>query len=183
MKDKKILSADNISDFENRCYQTDNKQISIFKNKKKIIVNTPRTEGVALLAKHSQKINALEVKSASENAMVAITSMDGNAIKNSEKLLLVFSTATLNSDMKLSEDLAFAKETGKQPALIKTATLRAKIELGSNKKFKLYAIAINGEVRQEIPIKQYGNVLEITLDTSKLKYGATPFFLITKAEQ
>ena len=183
LKDKKILSADNISDFENRCYQTDNKQISIFKNKKKIIVNTPRTEGVALLAKHSQKINALEVKSASENAMVAITSMDGSAIKNSEKLLLVFSTATLNSDMKLSEDLAFAKETGKQPALIKTATLRAKIELGSNKKFKLYAIAINGEVRQEIPIKQSGNVLEITLDTSKLKYGATPFFLITKAEQ
>jgi len=183
LKDKNILSSDNISDFENRCYQTDNKQISIFKNSKKIIVNTPRTEGVALLAKNSQKIDALEVQSSSENAMIALTSMDGNPIKNSTKLLLVFSTATLNSNMKLSEDLAFAKEIGTTPALIKTAKLHAKIKLGSNKKYKLYALAINGELRQEIPLKQSENLLEISLDTSKLKHGATPFFLITESKQ
>ena len=180
LKSKKILSADNLTDVSQGVYQSDTKQLTLFSREKKMTVSTAKSQAAALTAGDSATLENLEILSTSENAAVALCAMDGKKIANSSRLVFIYATSVLNTDMRLSEDRSFAKDMGKPPALLKTGKIEARIKLKKNAKYALYPLSLSGERREKLALKNDGDRLAVSIDTSKLKYGATTLFEIAE---
>ncbi|MBQ6534254.1 MAG: hypothetical protein IJI37_03720, partial [Opitutales bacterium] len=177
MRQKKILPPENISDPKNGVFQTDTGEITMRANESLLKVATPRTEAVSLLAGKGEKIGALEVVSTSENAAIALSSLDGNPISKSSRMLLIFSTEDRNTGETFSNDGVVLLNRGRSPVRLRAAKLELLADLDKSKKFALYPLHSNGERRDKIAsVSAAGGKAKISIDTAALKNGPTVFF-------
>ena len=91
-------------------------------------------------------------------------------------MLLVFSTDALNNGMRFKDERRRVLEKlGTLPVLWRTGKLSLSIRNAAAGSPKLYALALNGERREELPVRVDGGRIQVTVDTAKLK-APTPFF-------
>ena len=181
LKSKGIFDRGNATDTDREIYQSDTGQIKLDVKRKKMSVSTPKSQAVALTAGDSESLENIEVKSTTANAAVALCAMDGKKISESSSLILIYSTSALNSGMRLSEDMTYAKHIGKAPALIRTGRLSASLKLKPGAKFRIYPLSLTGERRAPLELIQtQSGSADIEIDLSKLPNGPTTLFEISE---
>ena len=181
LRERKILSADNISDPANGVFQTDTGEITMRSKEKLLKVVTPRTEAIAMSANKGELLNNLNVLSTSVDGCIALSAIDGKSIAESSRLLLIYSTDAQNTGTVYApqgKNALKLLKNGLSPVRLKVGKLDALAKLLPNKKFVMYPLHSNGERREKIELERVDGAVKIALDTSKLKNGPTVFFEI-----
>ena len=175
LKAKKIITPDNISDPVNGVFQSDTKEITMRTRESLIKAVTPKTEAVTMLKKRSETLDTLKVLSSSEDALIALTSLDGLPLKNTAHMMLVYSTHMANKNMVLDGKRETLVKLGETRSLMKTGTLDIEFKTSADK-IICYPLEINGTRRTPMEFVPRNGVVRIMIDTSVLKEGVTPFF-------
>ncbi len=176
LKERGVLPSGNISAPAEGLYQSDTGELVSRAKEKLLKATTSRTEGVSLEAGKAERMDKFSVLSSSVPASVALCSMDGEPLGSCGRAVLVYSTEIVNSGMELSEDRVTLIKPGSLPTLMRCGELKATFENPKGAKMSLYALGYDGSRRERLALKASGGVLEISLDTAKLKDGPTPFF-------
>ena len=179
MKSLGILSADNISSGTAGIFQTDTREITLDAKRKRITVITPRTEGVSLMAGENAALKNMTVENTTAAAMVALTSLDGAALPESKRMLLIYSTDAVNTGLETSEDGTTLFNTGKLPILVETGRLKLAINMTDAASKKIWALDLDGSRKEEIiPLSNENGIIKVGIDTAALKKGPALFFEI-----
>lgn len=181
LRERKILSDDNISDPANGVFQTDTGEITMRANEKLLKVVTPRTEAVAITANKSEVLKYLKINSTSVDGCIALSSLDGKKISKSSHLLMIYTTEAQRIGTVYSapeKNFVTLVKNGRGPICLKVGKLDALAKLNPKKKFVMYPLHSNGERRERIELSRENDLIKIDLDTSKLQNGPTVFFEI-----
>ena len=176
MKAKGILPADNISAPSAGVYQSETGEITMRVKEKLIKVVTPKTEAVSLLAGKSEQLGRLRVDNSSINSMIAATSVDGKALADSHRMVLLYVTEEANTGMEVSHDHSIIYQRGKGPVLLRCGKFVATLTHTQADRLHLYALGFDGSRREKLPLTAKDGILTIRIDTATLKDGPTPFF-------
>ena len=175
-----ILPASNLSDPERGIYQTDNGQLTMFTAENKLEVRTPRTQGACLTTGGSADLGDFSIESTNTNGCIALVSLDKHPLSDSSRMLLIFTTSAANRNGKISYDGAFLHgwNNGEPIPMLRTGKFHASLKQKRPAEYKLYALALDGTRREEIPLEKENGNLKITVDTDKLKEASVYFELI-----
>ena len=176
LKGKGLLPKSNISMPSQGVFQSDSGEMTMRTKENLLKVATLKTEAVTLEAGKGEPVGLLEVASTDIPACVAACSIDGSALKDSKRIVFIYSTRAANSEMELSADGVELLNLGKLPILMKTGRLEASLKLSNAKSLSLYALGMDGSRKEKLPVSVDDGKLKISLDTAKLKNGPTPFF-------
>ena len=182
LREKKILSSENITDPAKEIYQSDTGEITLRLNERLAKVITPKSEAVSIKPEtKNEKLGKLVVKSTSVAGTVAVVSVDGDkTLANSKRMVFIYSTDTTSTDFTTSISGEYLKFRGRQPIIVQYGKLSAELELPKDnaQNYKLYALALTGKRLEEIPTKIEDGKMYINLDTSKLKKEPSVFYEI-----
>jgi hypothetical protein len=177
MKAKGLLSADNLSNPARGIYQSDTKEITMNVREEKLTVIAPRIEGVILKDNKSATLNTVKNVSTTVAAAIGVAALDGATVAQSKKLLIVYSTDALNSGFEATDDRVTLVNSGKMPILMQTGVLKIALSSSNGTGMTLWALGFDGVRREKIPFTQTtAGEVQLTIDTSTLKNGPTPFF-------
>ena len=182
LKKQGILPTDNISDPAKGIFQTDTGEIILNGPEKKMTVITPRTEAIAWERNTQEKLGKLTVFPAKGHATVAVCAVDGKDLADSSRIVLIFSTEAIRSGMKLSKDWIKLGTIGESPILVRSGECKAELQAKPGS-WKLYALGLDGERLEELPLENSNGKLSISFDTAKLKHGVTPFFELIREKE
>ncbi|PAW77017.1 MAG: hypothetical protein B9S32_13010 [Verrucomicrobia bacterium Tous-C9LFEB] len=183
LRERKVLPASNASDPAAGILQSDTGEVTLNTTTGgELFVRTPRLEGVVIKSDKKVKLETMTIDRSTVPASITLASIDGRKpVGEANRLLLVISTDARNTDMKFAD----AKEEkivdlGKLPILSRTGEFAVTLARAATpKKATAYALKLNGERGDEVPVKIAGNTLALSVDTEKLpKAGPTPFFEI-----
>lgn len=147
-------------------------------------VITPFTEAVSFDTISSSKgitLKEFHISKSSSAATISISSLDSKPLNSSERLLLIIATDAKNSDELRSLDGLTLVRHGRLPVLIKSVNLTMTFNNINGANMLLYALSLNGERRERVPIEFSEGRLHINIDFSRLKKGPTTFFEIVLA--
>lgn len=176
LKKRGILGPDNISNPAKGIFQSETGEITMRVGEKLMKVVTPRTEAVSLSAGKSERLDALDVKKSSVDALISASSMDGSSLAESSRIVLLYITGEANTGMEVSHDHSQIFKRGGAPVLLLRGTLSAGLRNRHAAGMSLYALGYDGARREKLPLTVAGDTLAIDLDTATLKNGPTPFF-------
>ncbi len=113
-------------------------------------IETPRTQGaVGFLSAGPVVLRDLEIRSATD-AAIALTTLDGQPLARSRRMLLVAVAKQMNSGQRWREDGKGLTEWGRGPVLLQP--VRAALALSGTEYLKVYALDIRGERLGEVPV-------------------------------
>lgn len=182
LKELKVLSSSNLSDPSEGILQSDTGEITLLTQYGEIVVISPRLEGTVLKRDRPRKLDAFSVEKCSVPASVSLASLDSDrSLREASRLLLVFSTDARNSGMvftNLKEDTI--EDLGQLPILVKTGELQVSLTRSvAPKSVQVFALKLNGDRAEEIPVVQKGQDISLKIQTDLLAVsGPTPFFEI-----
>ena len=186
LRQRGVLSPENRTNPSKGIFQSDTGEILLDTNSGgELLVTTPRLEGAVIKKNRPVKLAALKIESCSVPAAIAAISLDPvSSLAAAPRRLLVFSTNALNSEMIFTDARQNRlAELGHLPVLVQTGTLRltlADTSAGPGR-FRCFALKLNGDRAEEIPLSVKDGQLLLEINTSKLvKSGPTPFFEIVK---
>ena len=180
MKGKGILSKYNISNPERGIFQSDTGEILMRSGEHLMQVKSPRTEAVSLEADNREVVGVLTVERSSVPACVAVCSATPEPVAMSERVVLIYSTEMVNTDMVVGHDRELMKNTGRGPALMRCGKLDATLTCEAPESFSLYALGFDGARREKLPLSVVDGQLRIRIDTATLAGGPTSFFELVK---
>ncbi|NLG15095.1 MAG: hypothetical protein GX561_12940 [Lentisphaerae bacterium] len=175
LKANGVLAKTNLSNAEQKIYQSDTEQITMKARENLLRIVTPRSEVACLPPDKIENMGTMKILGTSVPACVALIAIDGKPLANSAKMVLVYSTQVANTSMKLSHDGAKKLTNGGPPVLLKCG----KLDLEINRKLDnaaLYDLGFDGARRQKLPIQAQGDKTIISIDTATLENGPTVFF-------
>ena len=175
LRSRGVLGEGNRTDVGAGVFHSETGEILMDTKKLDIRIQAPRFEGVTIAVKGRKTLKHLDVLSSSSYGTVAVLSLDGRELARSRRLLLVYNTDALTEGDEFSLDRSVKLVWGKGDTLMKVGRLEATLSHHSGG-LKLYALALNGERRQELPVAYAGGRLKFRLDTAELRDGPTPFF-------
>jgi len=175
-----LLGKDNMTDPVEGIYQSDTRQIVMDSQRKRLTVITPNTEAVVFDMPEPITLNNLQIEQADSPALVSVSSMDGQPLQASKRMLVILATDARNSGMRFSD----AAETtlldlGKKPVLIRTAVVKLKLKTQNAAQLKVFSNTLRGKRGDAIPVVQEADGISFILDTAKLSHGPTTYFEIT----
>jgi hypothetical protein len=185
MREKKLISKSNRTDVDQGIFQAETRELTMFtKHDARRPVVTPRLEGVTIKTKGPVALKNLEVRACSVPAAVAVISLDKQAeIRTSKRLLLIFATDALNTNMSFrSSKRNVLVSNGRLPVLMKTGTVSVVIANSGLVNPEVYALRLDGSRAERIPATYDGQKLALVINTGKLQSGPTPFFEICGAD-
>ncbi|WGG50669.1 hypothetical protein [Rugamonas sp. DEMB1] len=139
-------------------YHSDTKELLTDKPKQRFTVRTARTQAVTTARAVNAtnpldviNLGALNVASIDGPALLAASTLNEGALKDSDKILLIFATDAVNTDMTFEEptiDIAprgKLKTLGTKPALIRQGIASASITLAHKTPMRLVALDLKGD--------------------------------------
>ena len=186
LREAKVLPASNRSDPARGLLQSDTGEVTLDTAAGgELFVHAPRLEGAVLKSDRKAKLDALTIEACTVPASVTVASLEaGHGVRDASRLLLVFSTDARNRGMTFADA---TEETlanpGTLPVLARTGELRITLaRSGPALNVKAYALRLDGERAEEIPVAAAGQTLSLDIDTARLaQAGPTPFFEIVDA--
>jgi hypothetical protein len=177
LKTTAILPTNNISD-SNGIFQSDTQEITLNSRDEILRVITDKTEAVAFSKTLPPPLANLTIKSASAPALFAASSLDGLALNQSKRLLLIYATDARNTDMIFSDSNSRElKQLGTLPVLIKNSRIAFSLNNSNAPNLHLYALRLNGQRGVELPMtKTADNTVNIELDLNAIKETPTTYF-------
>jgi hypothetical protein len=132
-----------------------------------MILISDRTLGVFAPAGKKVAAGGLEVSVHESDATVWVSSLDGNAIRDSKRLLLTHLTDCQNTEIKYAER---ARQTlldwGKLPHLVRAGKASVSLQVRAPEKFRVYALAAGGRRLAEAKTEAKDGALCFTADVS-----------------
>ncbi len=180
LKEKGILPQDNITDPAGGVYQSDTGQITMRTNEHLLKIVTPRSEAVTMESATAEKLGYFEVLNTSVPALAAACAVDDKPLAESRRIVIVYATDAVNTDMEVSASRVSLVNLGKPPALIQVGKLEAALYNPDAATMSLYALGFNGERREKLPLAYDGDTVKLSIDTGVLKDGPTTFFELVK---
>lgn len=176
LKQNGILPTSNITDPAQGVFQSDTGEITLRTKENLLKVVTARSEAVSLEANKREKLGLMELGSSSVPACIAACAVDKSALRDSKRIVLIYSTAVRNTGMEVSHNQDRLFSWGRLPVLMQTGSLQLELENCNGGKMSLYALGFDGSRREKLPVKFTSGKLHINIDTARLKDGPTPFF-------
>jgi len=178
-----LIGKDNLTDPAEGIYQSDTGQILMDSQRKRLAVITPNTEAVVFDTPEPITLNNLQIEQADSPALVSVSSIDGQPLPTSKRMLVILATDARNSGMRFSD----AAETtlldlGKKPVLIRTAVVKLKLKTQNAAQLKVFSNTLRGKRGDAIPVVQEADGISFVLDTAKLSHGPTTYFEITSQD-
>lgn len=158
-------------------YQSDTGEIVLDVAQRRMSIVCRQTEA-AVFAELSGPIalGQMTVVSADGPALVAITALDDKELALSKRMLLIVATDCINSNSRFSLDRRGLENLGGLPVLMRRERISIRLKRAEHTNVALYALALNGQRREQIPQQTSGNELLINIDTNALKKGPTTYF-------
>ena len=128
MKEKGFLPKGNRSNGLN-LFENSTGELLLDTDKRFMAVNTPRLQGICAEAETKYKFPDFEIASASVRGTLALVSIDKREpIRTAKRLVLVFATNALNSNMQFAEqEMLKLLRSGGTPALIQAGKFRIRL--------------------------------------------------------
>lgn len=155
-------------------------QIKLFPDMSEAVVITDNTEAVLVNRSNTFVLNNLTLKSSSPKVLLSVSSIDRNDIYFSERLLITFVTNAKNTGDHYSSDGKTLLTHGLLPVQIQDGYVNFQLKNSDIKGFKLFALALNGDRKQEVPFKEINGSLFININLSALETGPTFYFELVK---
>lgn len=180
LKQRKILPADNKTNWSRRIYQSETGELTLDAQKLKLTVVTPRLEGAILKKGQDADLPILRVRNLTVPASVVAASLNAEeSLKDASRVLLVVATNAFNSNMTFENASMFCcVNPGNLPVLMESVRGTIELETSQEKSPDVYALHLDGTRFAKLPCELKNGKLHLSLDTSKLDNG-TPFFEIS----
>lgn len=173
-----ILSQDNLTDVANDVYQSDTGQLTLKSQQNFMSVNTPHCQGATLAQSgHSAKLSDIAINNHGKGVSLLLSSLDGKAINQSSRMLLITATNSLGSGSQFTEDFTQSANWGSLPFLMQPAKVTVMFNGRAGVKPRVWALNANGSHSQELTMKPagHGNWL-LLIDGQTLGKDITPYF-------
>ena len=181
MRRQGILPPGNKTDIAGGVYQSETGELTLRTKENQMTLQTSRSEGAALAAGKRARLDVLEIRETSVNALTALTSVDGKRLRDSERMVLIYSTRAANTDMEHDAEGSHLRMIGTAP--IRMQCGRFSVRIRSDRPLRCYALRINGIRTEELPLKRISGGYLLECDTSRLKHGPTPFFELSAGKE
>lgn len=165
----------NISDGSN-IFISDTGEVILEPLKRTLRVITSKTEAVAF-DRAPGRLDALTVIDSSGPGLVAASSIDQEPLEKSTRILLILATDARNSNMRFAD--AGERELldlGSLPVLMRTVRTSLRLRHARPADLNLYALQLNGERAERVPLEIEADAVRFKLDTAALNSGPTTFF-------
>lgn len=174
--DAGMVDAKGWSDIDSGRYRSDTGELDLDTAAGRFTVQTPRTlvwlgpAGDGVVA--SMRLSGLSVP-----ALVAVSSLDGERVEASRRLLLFVLTDATNTGIEF-EDAARTRlrKLGGLPARVQPARLNLELKSTLAGGFKLHALAQNGRRVEELKVQSGDGSLRMFIDTAALEKGPALMF-------
>ena len=171
-----ILSADNQTKADTGIFISDTGELLLDVSRRSLSVITPRTEALSFDALPAQRSGLMRVTSASGPALVALSSLDGKNLRASRRILGIVATDAINTGMTFSDPERKKLATlGTLPAQILAGSVVLELETTAGPDLTLYALKLNGERAETLPVERTAKGIKFKLDTNQ-PHGPTTFF-------
>ena len=159
-------------------FENSNNELYMDTGKRFLSVNTPNLQGICAEAGISPvRLADFSVSDLTTRGNVAAVSIDGKALSDSRRMVLVYATNALNTGMEfLSDDMRILRKQGNAPVLVETGGFRFRLANRNAKTLKLYALATDGSRRFELPLAKEGSSVLGRINTAEYKDGPSLYF-------
>ena len=158
------LPADNRTDPAKDIFQSENGEVTIDSPENVFTLDTPRTAGGFAPAGKKIETGAATIEIVDTDATVWVSSLEGEPIATSKRLLITHltdlqNTGTRYGDRKRQILLAW----GRLPHLVRAGSATVRLRLANPGKAKVFSLAVSGKRIGEIAARAGDNSLEIPL--------------------
>lgn len=179
LKERKLIPPGNRTDFKREIYESCTGELYMDCSRRFMSINTDRFQGICGEAGTTADLKDLKINAMTERGNLSLVAIDGEkTIPAAKRLVLVYLTDALNSGMEFGdpERTLLRKIGGNGPTLLATGKIALEFRSRNAGKMKLYALALNGERRYELPLTRNGETLSLNIDTSSLPGGPSIYF-------
>ncbi len=179
-----VLPTSNASDAASDVYVSDTGEIKVDVSAERMTVVTPHTEAIAFSSLDQPlQLGQLWIGSVSGGVLLAVSSLDGQTVANSSKLLLVFATNARNTDMVFSDsEEKTVSDFGSLPVEIKVEYVWFRLPIHAP--WRISPISLDGTVQPPVMTGDgsIGLNVELWNNASALPNppGPTTYFLIER---
>lgn len=181
LKRKGLLPGDNQSDVDKGIYQSGTGEVTLDTHKDQFAVNSPRTEALAARKLTAPiKLGSLTVRQLSGSGLLGLISLDGLALKSSQKILIVLASDAENTGMSFKDPgRKQLEDLGKLPARLRRITANLDLDRATPSNGVLTSLHLNGALGDNTPLTTKTEKVSVALDNFATSHGPTTFFLLT----
>lgn len=175
-----LLPPANVTDPEKGIFQSDTGEITLDSRRHRLSVITPNTEAVVFDSYLPVTLDKLKIEEADGPALLSVSSMDGQPIDNSNRLLVILATDAMNTGMRFADrDGVTLLDLGKLPVLLHTARIKVFLSHKHPERLKLFSTTLTGKRMDMVPLEPVAGGVRFMLDTNILSHGVATYFEIT----
>lgn len=178
LRQKGVLPHENRSDTARGLLESETGELLLDSPNRTFQVRTPRTEIVVSEAGTTTADQAaLKLVCSSIPATLGVVAVDGRPLRESARLVLVYTTKFryLGEKHENFGNYSIVQSRGTLPGELRCGNFTVTLVNQLGRDFELYALGMDGERQEKLPMEKSGELLQIKVDTSTLAV-ATPFF-------
>ena len=176
LKSAGLLPENNRTSFSAQTYQSDTGELLLQARERRFSVTSDRTL-VMVAPAAPAAAGPLSLEATTVPVLVALSAMDGRPLPSSKRMLMFVLTDAQNSGMTFADaERTQLKSLGKLPVQILSVAMTLKWTGGRIEGLKLFALGLNGERREQVPLKATPDGWSLEMDTATLSAGPTTYF-------
>ncbi len=178
LREKGALPKKNPSSDAKGVFQTDTGELRMETARNDLQMDTPRLQGICAEAGSRAKLTDFEIRKMTVRGNLALASIDGTLpIRDAKRLLLVVATNVLQNNMTFEDpQMRFLLKLGDLPFLVQTGTFEVAFRNRNAASLKAYALGMDGKRLAELPLKKFGDLVELLLNTAAIPNGPALYF-------
>lgn len=183
LKKRDLIKPGNRTKMINDIFESSTGELYMDARKHFMSVVTPNFQGVCAEAGTKIDLGNLKVDAMSVKGNLSLVSVDDNKpLQSSDRMVLVFATDALNSNMVFDEkERLTLRQIGGSPTLVETGRFTVTVKNNNANKLKIWALDLSGNRKVEIkPSKVSDGEITFSVDTAKLPDGPSLFFELQK---
>ncbi len=179
LKERGLIPPGNRTDFKREIYESCTGELYMDCSRHFMSINTDRFQGICGEAGTTAELNNLKIRTMTTRGNLSLVSVEGKqTLADAKRLVLVYLTDARNSGMEFGdpEHTILRKIGGDGPTLLATGKIALEFRNRNAETMKLYALALNGERRYELPLIRKGEIISMEIDTAELPGGPSLYF-------
>lgn len=186
LRAKGILGQDNRTDPAAGVFQSSTGQIILAQKQGMLQVITPRTEAVSITGKGGNiALDALVVREVNSGALVSASSLDGEALAQSRRILFILAGDAVNTGMRLegTGESRLMKSWGGLPILLQHVIGDVEVRAPDGAMASFSALDLGGrKIGEPQALLARDGKFRIRLDTGAVTDRPTTYFLLERHE-
>ncbi|MFB3881937.1 MAG: hypothetical protein ACE149_11785 [Armatimonadota bacterium] len=179
LRERRLLPDGNATDVSKEIYESQTREILLDSEQATLVVNTPRTAGGCAVAPGRLSAGPLEVELEASGGAVWVSSVDGEPIASSKRMLLVHITDVQNSGARFGDQRRHVlEESGGLPYLARRGKARVSLTNGGAEALQVWALDMSGRRLAQVPVVSEGRSVSFVVDT-RGPAGACFYYEIT----